>query len=648
MWPSLRAPAAIVCKTGRSAESMVVGRQLSADETYLPTPSAGPSTAPSLRNDIQVEGNQSDSTSATRTHPDLPQQKFAQGPDKASGPDPIVVPHYVGESEGLEFLFDVCSPSRPFKGNIYLIGRQRSKFPDDNTVKALKSQPLPSDNICHELLRDYFSYVHPFLPIINAAEFLNTYHNDRDRLSSLLLRSVLFAAASFVSSGPLQKAGFSTRKALKEHLYSQAKVGGLHFHFPLAKANNAVATSAILLAHYYIDLEDLDGPWHWIGIALSLCHTMGLHRDPRWDRLQRSPFPNAQYALWRRIWWCCYYRDAWLALAIGRPMRINSDHCDAPIPTTDDVLTEIEQLSPELRRTFVAHEMPALTGLWINFLHLSELVEVVLATNHRLKRPPVTRSRLEHLDREIWTCYEKIYDLQGQPSRLQSLHTHLLRAYYNSVIVALFRPYIHTANVVGKSEQEGLRTLAIDRCRAAASNTTYSLNELVSSDLVDVAPNMLITAMMSAMQIHFYEYCRLDGLASHHALHNLKLHIMVLDHLRKTWWTADMQHKLFLEALKALESAPKGPHETIQSKEPQVHSRQSDTPRQRSVEEIAGDEGTHQQYDLESDITNEPILGNNDNTLDEFFGPFNPFNFSAIDRSFFGNAGDWGFGNGVV
>lgn len=79
--------------------------------------------------------------------------------------------------------------------------------------------------------------------------------------------------------------------------------------------------SAILLAYYYIDLEDLDGSWHWLGIAISLCHTVGLHRNPRWELLQRSPFSPAQCAIWRRLWWCCYYRETWLALGLGRPMR---------------------------------------------------------------------------------------------------------------------------------------------------------------------------------------------------------------------------------------------------------------------------------------------------------------------------------------
>lgn len=101
----------------------------------------------------------------------------------------------------------------------------------------------------------------------------------------------------------------------QEHLYTQAKT---LYDASVETEKTAIIQSAILLAYYYIDLEDLDGSWHWNGIAISLCHTVGLHRNPRWDRLQRSPFQATQYAVWRRLWWCCYYREVSYSAKLGR------------------------------------------------------------------------------------------------------------------------------------------------------------------------------------------------------------------------------------------------------------------------------------------------------------------------------------------
>jgi hypothetical protein len=82
-----------------------------------------------------------------------------------------------------------------------------------------------------------------------------------------------------------------------------------------------IIQSVVLLGYYYVDLEDLDGSWHWLGVAISLGHGVGLHRNLKWEKMQKSPFPSTQFAIWRRMWWCIYIREAWLAVSLGRPMR---------------------------------------------------------------------------------------------------------------------------------------------------------------------------------------------------------------------------------------------------------------------------------------------------------------------------------------
>lgn len=84
--------------------------------------------------------------------------------------------------------------------------------------------------------------------------------------------------------------------------------------------------------------------------------------------------------------------------------RINSDDCDALMPSSQDVLGELEQLAPELRQTFIPSELPTLVGLWINFLNLGLRLEIVLATVYRVRRPTVTQATLEQQDRDIWLC----------------------------------------------------------------------------------------------------------------------------------------------------------------------------------------------------------------------------------------------------
>lgn len=72
------------------------------------------------------------------------------------------------------------------------------------------------------------------------------------------------------------------------------------------------------------------------------------------------------------------------------------------MPSSQDVLGELDQLSLDLRQTFIPSELPTLVDLWINFLNLTLRVEIMLATVYRVKRPTVTQAILEQQDRDIW------------------------------------------------------------------------------------------------------------------------------------------------------------------------------------------------------------------------------------------------------
>lgn len=148
------------------------------------------------------------------------------------------------------------------------------------------------------------------------------------------------------------------------------------------------------------------------------------------------------------------------------------------------------------------------------------------------------------------------------------------------------------------------------------------------------------------MQIHFFEHYRLEGLARQHALHNLKLHIMVLDHLRKTYWAADMQHKLFSEALKAMEN-PKPASDKPHSKD-DLQARQIVTSRRNSNEQQTHTNFAQHPFELNAETSAESALVADGTVLDDFFVSFNPFNISAFDRTYFATPSDWMLGTGDV
>lgn len=98
------------------------------------------------------------------------------------------------------------------------------------------------------------------------------------------------------------------------------------------ESDRLVLVQALLLMTYWYDTpDDQKDTWHWMGVAISLAHTIGLHRNP--GTICMSP---AKQKLWKRIWWSCFMRDRLIALGMRRPTRIKDEDFDVPMLEESD------------------------------------------------------------------------------------------------------------------------------------------------------------------------------------------------------------------------------------------------------------------------------------------------------------------------
>lgn len=125
----------------------------------------------------------------------------------------LTFPPLIGDEEGLEFVFETCFPDRTVKSNHYIIPRPppQAEFAHDSGLRDPVLTSFPAKVVLQELFRCYFQHVHPFLPIVDANDFLSDSNSPRKR-SPLLKWSMLFAATSvsqnevehqYVSSSPV-------------------------------------------------------------------------------------------------------------------------------------------------------------------------------------------------------------------------------------------------------------------------------------------------------------------------------------------------------------------------------------------------------------------------------------------------------------
>jgi hypothetical protein len=94
------------------------------------------------------------------------------------------------------------------------------------------------------------------------------------------------------------------------------------------------------MTYWYETPDDQKDTWHWMGVAISLAHTIGLHRNP-----EKSNMDIKKQHLWKRIWWSCFMRDRLVALGMRRPTRIKDEDFDVPMLSLTDF--ELEPLASD-------------------------------------------------------------------------------------------------------------------------------------------------------------------------------------------------------------------------------------------------------------------------------------------------------------
>lgn len=156
--------------------------------------------------------------------------------------------------------------------------------------------------------------------------------------------------------------------------------------------------SAVLLAFYHSEKDLHTQPWYWSGIAISHCQIMGLHRPPG------TSTDSRQRSIWRRLWWCCFFRDRWLSLTLGRPLRINLDDCTVAMPESADLLVDIADMPGSLAATYIPADFSQLAQDWALLMQVSKLLGEVLALTFRPNARKPSTSQVKDLEAAILAC----------------------------------------------------------------------------------------------------------------------------------------------------------------------------------------------------------------------------------------------------
>ncbi|KAL2844509.1 fungal-specific transcription factor domain-containing protein [Aspergillus pseudoustus] len=209
---------------------------------------------------------------------------------------------------------------------------------DINLLQQRGCFSLPVRGLLNEFVREYFLHVHPNLPVINEADFWDTYtSNRREPIPLMLFQAMLFAASSFVSQSTIKRLGFKSLRAGRAAFYNRAKT---LYDMEIYPDDFCCAQTSVLLT-YYSSPTNSNINSYWLTVALHHARVIHAHRYYELNHHEKAN-------LLKRIWWACVCRDRLLSLGLRRPFQIGAHEFDF----RQSALT-ISDLSDEIHRSLV-------------------------------------------------------------------------------------------------------------------------------------------------------------------------------------------------------------------------------------------------------------------------------------------------------
>ncbi|RFU72312.1 cutinase transcription factor 1 beta [Trichoderma arundinaceum] len=447
-----------------------------------------------------------------------------------------------------------------------------SKIPPEDIryLYAKGALSIPCLSLQNALLRAYIEYVHPYMPLMDLSSFLgiiNRYDGAEGQISLFLYHAVMFSATAFVDMRHLREAGYATRKAARKAFFLKTR---LLYDFDYESDRLVLVQGLLLMTYWYETPDDQKDTWHWMGVAISLAHTIGLHRNPE---VTSMAVPTQK--LWKRIWWSCFMRDRLIALGMRRPTRIKDEDFDVPMLLESDFeLTALPDkvtiIPPEctlMRDVEMQRELAVMciakAKLCICISHMLKAQYSVLIRDN-MKPENTTNStmmlfpnkKLDNLDSvkvvdaelKAWAAslpaccqYRMLVPADTKNGRSTLVvQRMLLHMVYHTTISALHRPqFLPSSPMQAPTASRQVQEMSRLKVKDAATHITGMATELHHLRLERYLPTTGVTVILPAMIIHLLEMKNPLPEARARATRGFRQCMRVMEKLREIYAAAD-------------------------------------------------------------------------------------------------------------
>ncbi|RVX67142.1 hypothetical protein B0A52_08576 [Exophiala mesophila] len=395
---------------------------------------------------------------------------------------------------------------------------------DLNYLKAIGALDIPDSSLCLLAVQAYIQFVHPYLPCVDLQHFLSSIqsHGSSGRISLLLFQAVIFVALAFIDDRIMQNYNFQNTPEARKIFFRRVKA--LH-DFDVETDRLVMIQASLLMSYFYETPNEPKDVEHWLGIAITLARSGGLHKAETYSGLELREKRHL-----KRIWWSCYSRDRLFCMGFHRSPQFRDDDFDAPSLQVHDMEEydvvrrvsrscgiQIPYLDPSKQ------SLPA--NMFIQYLGLCKLIGRTLGIRKALDRSEDFRAhRYELIDfSQHIRCDDDLKEWhnslpadlhftatnpEDSPTtsfQLITLHRAFLKSVYCSTVTKLHCSLFRACHYDRFSLPQHLKVTTRARLHESAIELSTMFRDIDARGFVKLVPLAAISGLFAAMQCHALE-----------------------------------------------------------------------------------------------------------------------------------------------
>lgn len=395
---------------------------------------------------------------------------------------------------------------------------------------------LPPRALCDELVDSYFKWVAPIVPVINRNRFMRQYRDAKNPPSLLLLQAILLAGSRVCNNPQLMDANGSTTPAALT-FYKRAKA--------LYDANYeddrvTIVQALVLMGWYWEGPEDVTkNVFYWSRVATIVAQGSGMHRS-----VEDSQLNKADKRLWKRIWWTLFTRDRSVAVALGRPVHINTDDSDVEMVCEDDFIEDEDGLPSE----YPPDRMHV--QFFLEYVKLCEIMGLVLSQQYSVASKARRQNAIDltHSDMALADWLQNCPKEVSWEAPRHHFWSALLHSNYYTTLCLL-----HRAHMPAATSQRGPRGEYPEDAAYPSRNIAFQAAAMITAIIENLAqheelqycPAFIVYSLFSALIMHVYQMRSSVPSIVQATQERMRICMNALRDVSRVWLVAKMVHTLF-------------------------------------------------------------------------------------------------------